>query len=702
MKLSEIMSTDLMVLKPSQTIKEASQLFLDQQIDGAPIVNEKGELLGLLTKSHIYRVLAQDLNPHTPAAALMKKDLVLGLPEEQVIDLLNSKVGRLPVMEGKLVIGMITRTDLARAYFNSFTAMASEFAAILDSTHNLIVSTDSSGKISVLNRAAEKFLGLKSSEVRGQDIKEVIPNSGLKEILDTGVSKPVQKIELKHRSFISNRTPIKKGGRIMGAVAVLQDISELESISRELENVKELNAELDAIIESSHDGIYLTDGAGTTLRLNEAFEKLTGFPRNELLGRNVEDLVNEKGVVSVSVSALVLQEKKPQTIIQKTITGATALSTGTPVFDRKGKIFRVVSNVREITELMRLQQQLEQAQGLSKHYESELRSLRMQYSGSEKLIICSQKMKELLETVIRLSQVDSTVLISGESGTGKELIAETIHKNSPRKNGPFIKINCGAISHHLLETELFGYEDGAFTGAKKGGKAGYFELANGGTLLLDEISELPFNLQANLLRVVQSKELIRVGGERTIPIDLRILAATNRDILEMVEKNEFRQDLYYRLNVVPIEIPPLRARKEEIPLLLAHFIKLFNRKYKMNKVWSNHVIDILMEYDWPGNVRELENLVERLVVTIAENVLCREHLPLHLRNTIHQPSHPQISVSGIMPLREAVEVVEKQILELAVARFQITREIAQELKIDPSTVLRKAAKYGIALGEHKI
>lgn len=702
MKLSEIMSTDLIVLKPSHTIKEASQLFLDQQIDGAPVVNEKGELLGLLTKSHIYRVLAQDLNPYTPAAALMKKDLILGLPEEKVIDLLDSKVGRLPVVDKNLVIGMITRTDLARAYFNSFTSMASEFAAILDSTHNLIVSTDRNGKIRVLNRAAEKFLGIKSSEVRGQDITKVIPNSGLKEILDTGVSKPVQKIELKRRRFISNRTPIRKGGQITGAVAVLQDISELESISRELENVKELNAELDAIIESSHDGIYLTNGDGITLRLNEAFENLTGFPRNQLLGRSVEELVNERGVVSISVSALVLKEKKPQTIMQKTISGKIALTTGTPVFDRKGNIFRVVSNVREITELMRLQQQLEQAQGLNKHYESELRTLQMQYSGSEKLIICSQKMKELLETVIRLSQVDSTVLISGESGTGKELIAETIHKNSLRKNGPFIKINCGAISHHLLETELFGYEDGAFTGAKKGGKAGYFELAHGGTLLLDEISELPFNLQANLLRVVQSKELIRVGGERTIPIDVRILAATNRDILEMVEKNEFRQDLYYRLNVVPIEIPPLRTRKEEIPLLLAHFIKLFNRKYKMNKVWSNHVIDILMEYDWPGNVRELENLVERLVVTTVENVLCREHLPLHLRNTIHQPSHPQISVSGIMPLREAVEVVEKQILELAVARFQITREIAQELKIDPSTVLRKAAKYGVALGEHKI
>jgi PAS domain S-box-containing protein len=234
MKLSEIMSTKLAVLKPSHTIKEASQLFLDRQIDGAPVVNQKGELLGLVTKSHVYRALAQELNPHTPVTALMKKELVLGRPEEQVIGLLDSKVGRLPVVDKNLIIGMITRTDLARAYFNSFTDMASEFAAILDSTHNLIVSTDSNGKISVLNRAAEKFLGLKSSAVRGRDIVEIIPNSGLKEILDTGVSKPVQKIELKQGSFISNRTPIKKGGQIMGAVAVLQDISELESISRAL------------------------------------------------------------------------------------------------------------------------------------------------------------------------------------------------------------------------------------------------------------------------------------------------------------------------------------------------------------------------------------------------------------------------------------------------------------------------------------
>jgi len=693
------MSHNLIVLTLEHTIREASQIFLDHQIDGAPVVNEKREILGLLTKSHIYRVMARGEKPSTLVGEVMKQGLIVGHPDEQVRDLIKTNVGRMPVMDKNTVIGMITRTDLARAYFDSFNSISNEFSTILNSTHNLIISIDRNGRINLLNRAAEKFLGLKSTAVQGRDIMKIFPNSGLLEILETGSTKPVQKIKLNNRMFISNRSPIKEGKRIIGAVAVLQDISELESISRELENVKELNREMDALIESSYDGLYLTNGAGVTLRLNEAFEKLTGVNSSELIGRNVEDLVNERGIVSESVSALVLKEKKPITIMQKTITGRLALTTGTPVFDRKGKIFRVVSNVRDITELILLKQQLEQAQGLSRHYESELRALQMQYSGSEKLIVSSRKMKDLLDTVIRLAQVDSTVLITGESGTGKELIAETIHNNSLRKNGPFIKINCGAISHNLLETELFGYDSGAFTGAKKGGKAGYFELAHGGTLLLDEISELPFNLQVNLLRVLQSKELIRVGGEKTIPIDVRIIAATNRDILGLVEKNEFRKDLYYRLNVVPVEVPPLRERKEEIPVLAAHFTQLFNKKYKMEKKLSTNVIDVLMEYDWPGNVRELENIVERLIVTTRGNVLSCKDLPLHLKNNSNKEKHPQISITGIIPLREAVECLEKQIIEQAYSRYKCTREVAKQLEVDPSTVLRKAAKYGISPGD---
>ncbi|MEA4924257.1 MAG: sigma 54-interacting transcriptional regulator [Syntrophomonadaceae bacterium] len=694
MKLSQIMSYNPIVLGPEQTIQEAGGIFLDHQIDGAPVVNEKGELLGLVTKTHIYRVMAGGKKPSTRVGEVMKKGLIIGHPDERVQDLIKTNVGRMPVLDQNAVVGMVTRTDLARVYFESFHSVSNEMQTILNSAHNLIISIDKNGNINVLNRAAERFLGLKSSTVQGRNIMKIIPNSGLMEILETGCSRPVQKIVLNNCTFISNRTPIKQQGEIIGAVAVLQDISELESISRELENVKELNKELDAIIESSYDGLYLTNGQGITLRVNEAFEKLTGVGSSEMVGRNVEDLVKERGIVSESVSALVLKAKKPITIMQKTLTGRLALTTGTPVFDRKGRIFRVVSNVREITELILLKQQLEQAQGLSKHYESELRALQIRYSGSEKLVISSRKMKDLLDTVIRLAQVDSTVLITGESGTGKELIAETIHNNSLRKNGPFIKINCGAISHNLLETELFGYEAGAFTGAKKGGKAGYFELAQGGTLLLDEISELPFNLQVNLLRVLQSKELIRVGGEKTVPVDVRIIAAANRDIQGLVEKNLFRKDLYYRLNVVPVEVPPLRERKEEIPVLAAHFVQMFNKKYKMDKELSANVIDVLMDYDWPGNVRELENIIERLVVTIPGSILARNDLPLHLKkNTLEK--HPKITVTGILPLREAVETVEKQILEQAFQRYKATREVAQHLEVDPSTILRKAAKYGL-------
>ncbi len=695
MKISEIMSDQIIVLTPEHTLKEASRIFLDHQIDGAPVVNETRKLIGLLTKSHIYRAMAMDQTSRTRVGDVMKQELITGHPDETVRDLIKTDVGRLPVTDKGEVVGMVTRTDLSRAYFDSFNSISIEFSTILNSTHNLIISIDRTGKINVLNRAAEKFLGLKSELVQGRDIKEVIPNSGLMEILETGISKPAQKIELNKCTFVSNRTPIRRNEKIIGAVAVLQDISELENISRELENVKELNRELDAIIESSYDGLYLTDGEGITLRINEAFENLTGMKSAELIGRNVVDLVNERGIVSESVSAMVLKEKKPITIMQKTMTGRLALTTGTPVFDRKGKIFRVVSNVREITELILLKQQLEQAQGLSKHYESELRALQIQYSGSEKLIVNSRKMRDLLETVIRLAHVDSTVLITGESGTGKELIAETIHNQSLRKNKPFIKINCGAISRNLLETELFGYDDGAFTGAKKGGKAGYFELAQGGTLLLDEISELPYNLQVNLLRVLQNKEFIRVGGEKTIPVDVRIIAATNRDILGLVEKNQFRKDLYYRLNVVPLEVPPLRERKEEIPVLAAHFVQVFNKKYKMEKELSAQVIDVLMEYDWPGNVRELENIIERLVVTIPGNILARTDLPIYLQNNTLE-YHPHIKVAGVMPLREAIETVEKQIIEQAYSRFKVTREVAKQLEVDPSTVLRKAAKYGLS------
>ncbi|ABI68791.1 sigma-54-dependent Fis family transcriptional regulator [Syntrophomonas wolfei] len=692
MNLGEIMSPNPVLLRPEQSIRETVTLFLERNIDGAPVVDENNQIIGLFTKTHVYRAIEQEMDMLQPIEKLMKRDIIIGHPEEEIEDVLYPGLGRLPIADETGIMGMITRTDLARVFLESYRNISSELDAIINSTHNMIVSVDKQSRIRVFNRAAEKLLKQKAENVKGKLIDDVYPTSRLTNIIKSGQVETLQKIMLNNHYFISNRSPIIKDGEIIGAVGVLQDISELEELSRELKYVKELNEELDAIIESSYDGLYITDGNGMTLRLNKAFEMITGINGREFLGRHVDDIARE-GIVSESVSSLALARKETVTIIQETRSGKTTLATGSPVFDKIGNIFRVVCNVRDITELNMLKQKLEQVQGLSQHYESQLKTLRI-YSGTDKIISKSTEMRKLLETVVRLAEVDSTILINGESGTGKELIAETIHNHSARAKKPFIKVNCGAIPENLMESELFGYEYGAFTGAKKEGKAGYFELAHEGTLFLDEIGDLPFNLQVKLLRVLQSKEINRVGGRQALKVDTRILAATNRNLLEMVQKKQFREDLYYRLHVIPVIIPPLRDRKEDIPSLIVHFIALFNRKYKLNKRISPDVVDILMAYDWPGNVRELENLIERLVVISSSDIISRDELPVHLSSAA--VDNPQVSVSAIIPLKEAVESVERQLLERAFAQYRTTRQMAQKLEVNASTVVRKAAKYGIS------
>lgn len=691
MKIREIMTTDLITLRSFQTIGEAVSIFIKDKIDGAPVLDDNGKLVGLFTKSHIYRAVDKGMDLATKVEELMTKRILTAYPDDEFGDVVNSKVPRLPVVDkdGKLV-GIVTRGDIAIAFFDSYSTISLEYDTIINSVHNVIVSIDKKGMIKVWNSSAERLLGQKANDVIGKSFLKVLPESDLVNIVKSGKEDPIKKVELNGHTFISNRSPIKKDGQIIGAVAVMQDISEVDKISKELHNVKELN---DAIVESSHDGLVVVDCKGSVLRYNKAFERLTGISSQEYLGRSVEDIKKDK-IISDPVSSHVLKQKKPITIMQESKLGKHLLTTGTPIFDKKGEITRVVCNTRDITELDLLRQKLEQVENLTQHYESQIRTLKMQYTGNEKMVITSNKMKNLIDRVIRVAAFESTVLITGESGTGKELIAEIIHANSLRKNKPFIKVNCGAIPENLLESELFGYEGGAFTGAKKQGKVGYIEMAEGGTLFLDEIGEVPLNLQVKLLRFLQGKEIIRVGGESFKKVDVRIISATNRDLLEMVEKKQFRDDLYYRLNVVPVRIPSLRNRKEDIPALVAHFLQIFNRKYNMSKRISPGVVNIFMQYDWPGNVRELENLIEQLVVITFDNIINIEELPPHLRDTLDANSS-SITVSGIIPLRTAIESVEKQLLEKVYAKNKTTREMAKELEVDASTIVRKAAKYHI-------
>ncbi len=695
MKLREIMTPDPLTLSPRQTVGEAAIIFMENKFDGAPVLDDNGKLIGLFTKSHIYRVLNNGMDMHTKIEDLMTRDILTGHPDDEFGEVVNPTVPRLPVLDdnGK-VVGIITRGDIAKAFFYSYRNISLEYDTIINSVHNMIVSVDENGIIKIWNSSAARLLGRKAEDVIGKKILEVLPTSDLMDIIATGRVEPLKKVYLNERYFISNRSPITKDGKIIGAVAVLQDISEMEKISKELSYVKELNEELDAIVESSYDGLFICDGKGITLRYNKAFELMTGIDAHEYLGKSVED-IKKDGIISDPVTCYVLEQKKSLTIMQRSKTGKLTLTTGNPVIDKNGEIIRVVCNVRDITELNLLRQKLEQVEGLSQHYENQIRTLKLQYTGKEKVVVTSAKMRNLIDTVIRLAAVDSTVLITGESGTGNELVAELIHTNSLRNDKPFIKVNCGAIPENLLESELFGYESGAFTGAKKEGKPGYIELAAGGTLFLDEIGEVPLNLQVKLLRFLQSKEIVRVGGGSYHNIDVRIVTATNRDLMDMVKKKMFREDLYYRLNVVPVYTLPLRDRKEDIPPLAAHFIQLFNRKYKMNKSIYPGVVDIFMQYNWPGNVRELENLIERMVVITPKDIITVEDLPAHLMETVGANSS-YILVSGIIPLKDAVESVEKQLLEKAYAKHHTARQVATELKVDASTIVRKAAKYHIS------
>jgi len=475
------------------------------------------------------------------------------------------------------------------------------------------------------------------------------------------------------------------------SVVFLIDITGWNFYWDELNEQKELIKELEDTFNSSYDEIYVIDGKGVTKRINTAGETNYGVPVETLLGKNINDLERE-GYYNPSVSRLVFEEKKRVTIKQKTICGKHLIATGNPIFNDDGEIIRIVVNSRDITELLNLQKQLEDTEQLVESYRRQLLKLSEEKSRSAELIAQSPQMKRVLEMVDKVAQVDSTVLIMGESGVGKGVVSLRLHKLSKRSEGPYITVNCGAIPDHLIESELFGYEGGAVAGAAKEGKKGFLELASGGTVFLDEITELPLSLQVKLLKVIQDKKLIRVGGNKCVDVDIRFVAATNRDIQRMVADGLFREDLYYRLNVIPIIIPPLRYRQEDIPVLIEYFLDKLNAKYDKNKSFTSEAVDILKSYNWPGNVRELENLVERLLVTKEGAQIAVGHLPEYIFDGKSRFPN-RVYVLDICPLKEAVEELEKQLVTIAYNRLKNTYKVAEALAINQSTVVRKIQKY---------
>lgn len=460
----------------------------------------------------------------------------------------------------------------------------------------------------------------------------------------------------------------------------------MSTINNELEFTRE---QLNAILESSYDGIYITDGEGRFLNINNRLLKMMGCKKEDVLGTYAQDLV-KTGVINKSIVEMVI-ERKERITVNQSVKGTTIkeiMVTATPILDGKGNIKFIVANVRDMTDLIFLENECNKAQFLSKQYYSELIKERG-YSG--KIIAESEEMIKIMQAAYRMAQVDSNILLEGESGTGKEVVARFIHEMGPRSGAPFIPINCAGIPESLLEAELFGYEEGAFTGAKKGGKMGLIELADGGTLFLDELNSFPIGLQGKLLRVLETFEITGLGSEKSKKINFRLIASANRSLKELVSKGLFREDLYFRVNTVPIFLPPLRQRKKDIIPLALHFLQYFNKKYNARKDLSANIFKHLESYDWPGNVRELKNTVERLVVMTENDLITEKDLPDEFINCSKNDKF-QIIVRDVVPLKELTNEAELKLVKMAMEHFGSTREAAKALKISQTSVVRKYKK----------
>ena len=448
---------------------------------------------------------------------------------------------------------------------------------------------------------------------------------------------------------------------------------------------RELNRQLFTILNSIYDGLYITDGQANTILINRAYEEVSGLRREDVLGKSMQEIV-ATGMIDRSGSLGVLKTRKPVTLEQTFRTGKQALITSTPHFDSSGEITMIITVVRDMTEIYGLQRKYQESE---ERRRSEMEFLQRNQRFVSRMVAADPRTLEVLARAQKVATLDTTVLLLGETGVGKELFARTLYRNSHRASRPFVAVDCASLPETLVESHLFGHARGAFTGAERASE-GLLRAAHQGTLFLDEVGDLPLEMQVHLLRVLQEMQVRRVGGVRSISVDVRIIAATNRNLLDMVHEKTFREDLYYRLNVVPIEIPPLRERKRDIRPLVESFLKDMNKKYRYQKRFADAAMEILYSYVWPGNVRELKNVVEQAVILSAGDEIQPSELPIACR--FEGESHGG-DETGRVNLKLEVARFEYEYICRAYEKYGTVRAAAASLGMDSATFVRKRRKF---------
>lgn len=526
-----------------------------------------------------------------------------------------------------------------------------ELQRVLNATHDGLIGINRDGQVTLVNPAAERILGIDKATWVGKLAQDVIPNTGLQRVLETGADELNQVQQIHGVEILTNRVPItNEHGDVIGAIASFRDVTELRNLAAQVTDLHEIRTLLEAIIQCTQDAISVVDQEGRGLLINPAYTRLTGLLPEQVIDQPADVDIAE----GESMHMRVLRTRQPVKNVPMKVGPARreVIVDVAPILV-SGELRGSVGVIHDVSEIKRLTEALDRANQL-------IRTMQAKYTFDD-VMGQSPAMVLAAEQAKRAAQTPATVLLRGESGTGKELFAHAIHNESERKYSAFIRVNCAALSDSLLESELFGYEEGAFTGAKRGGKRGLFEEASGGTLFLDEIGEMSVATQAKLLRALQEREIVRVGGAKAIPIDVRVIAATHVNLEQAVASGRFREDLYYRLNVIPIVIPPLRYRKEDIEALALHIIHRQNQLYGRNVVRIAHAaVELLQDYHWPGNVRELENTIGRAMIHMGytDQEMLPHHLPLLARSGGEQPAQAVIQPSGL-PTERLADIVRE-------------------------------------------
>lgn len=561
---------------------------------------------------------------------------------------------------------------------------------IMNSVSNAVICIDRQGKINYCNHQVEKLLGISEVEMLGRDVREFFPTTGLMEVVRSGKPQLGCRLVLNNVNYMSNRTPVVENDEVIGAVAVFQDVTEIQNIIDELttknEKIKELKDTLTTIIELSSDGIVAVDRDYKITMTNQAFAGFFNKTVEQLIGRHV------KKIYGNPIFPRSMETGDSEYGYVTSLNGHEIIANRVPI-RKNGEIVGALGTVvfKNISDLYRLNEKIKNLNRQLDFYRDELVRAKRARFTFDQIIGASPEFVALKGIARRVAHTQSTVLIRGESGTGKELFAQAMYIESRRNGGPFIKVNCAAVPENLLESELFGYKEGAFTGAKKGGQVGKFELAHKGVIFLDEIGDMSLNMQAKLLRVLQEKEIERLGDTKPRHVDVRVIAATNRNLEEMIGRGEFREDLYYRINVVTLNIPPLRERERDLDMLLKYFMEKFNRQFGMRVEGVDETSrQLLARHRWPGNVRELENVVERAFNLLEGNTIRREHLPLYLQNArkngkIHQGGLPRM-----------IDEIEKEAILEALERCAGNKlQAAESLGISRAGLYKKMKRYNL-------